>query len=395
MALEPAARFATAASMAAALEGWLSDPAVPRGRRRRGAAAAGAAAAGVVAGAAVAHAVASARRARTRSRTRPTRTRGASRPAAPVDHARRPAPAPDGRGRRRGRRRPGPWGWIAGLLGLLILIIVGFLVFQMLTGGRAVAVGEPVRIRLGGAGRRRPQGRRHEDADAEAALAAVGLTMTVTATEERTDVEPDIVLTQDPVEGATAESGSTVNVTVSRGKAAVAVPNIRTKPRNEALQLIVQAGLTVGTESSAFDPAVPAGSVVSQSPAAGIIVAPGTPVDYVISNGPQPTPSPTPAPTPSPTPAPTPSPTPKPTPTPTPAPVNVGDYTCQTVEVATTLIDSDGFTVGTTTSDPAGTEPVPLTWIVTAQDPAPGQKRPLGAAINLVAQDPATTTACP
>ena len=92
-------------------------------------------------------------------------------------------------------------------------------------------------------------------------------------------------------------------------------------------------------------------------------------MDYVLSDGPKPTPSPTPTPTPTPTPAPTPTPTPVPTPTPTPAPVNVGDYTCKTVEVATTLIDADGFSLGSVVSDPAGTDPVPGTWIVTAQDP--------------------------
>ena len=111
----------------------------------------------------------------------------------------------------------------------------------------------------------------------------------------------------------------------------------------------------------------------------------------VVSAGPEPTP------TPSPTPTPTPSPTPTqvPTPTPTPAPVNVGDYQCVTVEVATNLIDADGFALGTVTSEPAGTDPVPQTWIVIDQAPNPGAKRPIGTAINLVAADPATVTTCP
>ena len=130
--------------------------------------------------------------------------------------------------------------------------------------------------------------------------------------------------------------------------------------------------------------------MISQSPSAGIAVAPETPVDYVLSEGPEPTPSPTP------TPAPTPhARRPTPTPTPTPAPVNVGDYVCSTVEVATTLIDGDGFTLGSVVSDPAGTDPVPVTWIVTAQDPKAGAKQPVGTAIDLTAQDPATQIVCP
>ena len=39
---------------------------------------------------------------------------------------------------------------------------------------------------------------------------------------------------------------------------------------------------------------MPAGLVASQSPLAGSVVVRGTPVDYVVSKGPEPTPSPTP-----------------------------------------------------------------------------------------------------
>jgi len=226
--------------------------------------------------------------------------------------------------------------------------------------------------------------------DAQTAADEVGLVLKITG-EERSDIEPGIVLTQDPVEGETVAGGSEVAITVSIAKGLVTVPDILNLPRNEALQLIVGEGLKVGTETSDFSATVPAGSVISQNPSAGIAVAPETAVDYVLSDGPKPTPSPTP----TPTPAPTPTPTPVPTPTPTPAPVNVGAYTCQTVEVAPTLIDADGFTLGSVVSDPGGTDPVPGTWIVTAQDPTAGQKQPAGTAINLTAQDPAIQTVCP
>ena len=68
------------------------------------------------------------------------------------------------------------------------------------------------------------------------------------------------------------------------------------------MTVIVGAGLKVGTRTDAFDPLVPAGSVVSQDPDPGLQAAPGTPVDYVVSKGPEPSPSPTPTPTPTPTP---------------------------------------------------------------------------------------------
>ncbi len=394
MALEPANRFASAASMASALEGWLAEP----GSGAAGASAAGAA---VVGTATVASAAA-------RPNAVPYPSDAYARavpPAAPVSTRGTPPPPPplDGEGDDDGGS--GPWAWVAGILGLLILGIVGFLVFGMLTGGGKPAPSESPSPSPS-ASAAMVTVPRLVDLTLEAAQAAaaqLGFTLTIAGSEERTDIPPDVVLTQDPAEGGTVAEGGEVLVTVSRGKVSAAVPNLRNLPRNEALQLIVQESLTVGTETHAFDPVVPAGSVISQSPLAGIIVAPGTAVDYVISDGPEPTPTPAPTPTPTPVPTPTPTPTPRPTPTPTPAPVNVGDYTCQTaqvpttqtVEVATTQIDSDGFALGKVTSDPPGTDPVPTTWIVTAQSPKAGQKRPLGTAIELVAQDPATQTVCP
>ena len=76
-------------------------------------------------------------------------------------------------------------------------------------------------------------------------------------------------------------------------------------------------------------------------------VAPGTPVDYVISDGPEPTPTPTPPPTP----------TPhrsrrrrrrrrRPPRRRRPGRRTSATYTCLTVEVATTLIDADEFALG-------------------------------------------------
>jgi beta-lactam-binding protein with PASTA domain len=317
-----------------------------------------------------------------------------SAPPAPVATRGTPPPPPplDGEGEEGGNS---PWAWIAGLLGLGILVIVGFLVFKMLTGGGGADASPSVSPSASAAMVTVPKFVDMALVAAQAQADQLGITLTITGTVERTDIPADTILTQDPAEGGTVAEGGEVRLTVSRGKVAVAVPDLRAKPRNEALQLIVSNGLTVGTETQVFDPTAPAGTVVSQSPAAGIIVAPGTAVDYAVSKGPEPTPSPTPSPTPTPAPTPTPTPTPKPTPTPTPAPVNVGDYTCNTVEIATTLIDSDGFAMGVVTSDPAGTAPVPITWIVTAQDPKAGLKKPAGTKINLVAQDPATQTVCP
>jgi beta-lactam-binding protein with PASTA domain len=109
-------------------------------------------------------------------------------------------------------------------------------------------------------------------------------------------------------------------VTVAQGIEQVPMPDLRNKTEAQAVQEIVTAGLLPGIKAEAFDPTVPLGLVVSQSPAPGVVVAKGTAVDYTISKGPEPTPTPTIAPTPTPTPPPTAPPTPPPPPTPTPKP---------------------------------------------------------------------------
>ncbi|MDP2349992.1 MAG: PASTA domain-containing protein, partial [Chloroflexota bacterium] len=193
------------------------------------------------------------------------------------------------------------------------------------------------------------------------------------------------VLSQQPLAGQAVDAGAQVNLIVARGKTATVVPGLRGKTEAEALQLIVSEGLIVGTRAEAFDPLIPLGSVVDQSPGPGQLMAPGSPVAYVVSMGPEPSPSPTP----SPTPTPTPSPTPMPTPPPTPVPANVGNYRCMTLGEATTAIGADGFGLGTLSPDP-----VPPLWIVTSQSPAAGTKKPAGTPIDLVFEDPAVVGTC-
>jgi beta-lactam-binding protein with PASTA domain len=63
-------------------------------------------------------------------------------------------------------------------------------------------------------------------------------------------------------------------------------------------------------------------------------------------------------------------------------------------DAATAAIGADGFTLGTVTSEPVGTSPIPPAWVVLSQDPAPGVKKPAGSPINLVMADKAATS-CP
>ena len=76
------------------------------------------------------------------------------------------------------------------------------------------------------------------------------------------------------------------------GGATVAVPNVVNLTQAAATTALGNAGLTLGTVSTASSTTVPAGSVISQNPGAGTLVAPGSAVALVVSSGPPPPPPP-------------------------------------------------------------------------------------------------------
>jgi serine/threonine-protein kinase len=383
MSLDPADRYASAAAMASALEGYLTDPS-----DRTGTAAVAGAAAGAALGAAT---VASATARPNQPVPYPPDAYAKAAPAAVSTTSGTPPPPPGSAAAEDEEGGSGPWAWVAVLLGVGVLAVIGFLLFRLLTGGGSAdespspsASAAPVTV---------PSFVDQLFDDAQEQAIALGLELIVSGTEE-SDLEVGTILSQDPAEGEILDAGSQVRVVVARGRESVAVPDLRAKPEAEAVQLIVTEGLMPGTRTEAFDAFVPIGAVVSQQPGPGILVAPATPVDYVVSKGPEPTPTPTPPPTPTPTPPPTPTPTPPPTPT--PGPVNVGDYTCQTLEDATTNIGDDGFSGGVLTPVSPGSPA--QDWLVVGQDPAPGSKQPLGTEIDLMVgdpDDPNTQAVCP
>jgi heat shock protein HslJ len=115
----------------------------------------------------------------------------------------------------------------------------------------------------------------------------------------------------------------------------VAVPDVIDETEQDGLVTLGAAGLTAGAKSRAYSEDFDSGRIISTDPRAGVIVARGTAVDYVVSRGPEPTPSPTPKPTTKPTPKPTAKPTPKPTAKPTPKPTTKPTPTAQPTELPT------------------------------------------------------------
>jgi beta-lactam-binding protein with PASTA domain/tRNA A-37 threonylcarbamoyl transferase component Bud32 len=396
LATNPEDRFASANDMAGALERYLGEeravdgPHAPRaaaGAAAGGIAAAGAA--GAVAGAAAAGAAGGAGAAGAAGAV-PTMAAGVARPNpearipyAPDAYANRPA-TPAARAAAltddpdevdEGSRLGGPWLWVSAVLAIAILALAAFVVVKLTSGpgpSTAPQVQVPNLVGL------------TFDA-AKAAATAKNLEVRQVAF-ETSPAAVGTVTKQDPAEGATVDSGSVVNLTMAISPQGVAVPDLRGRIEQDAVNLIAAAGLTVGTRTEDFDPLIPAGLVVSNDPGPNEVVLPRTPINYVVSKGPEPTP--TPAPTPVPTPVPTPKPTPVITPKPTPVILTVKDYRCTLLAIAQAQIQNDGFALGTVSgpNDPAS--------IVVAQDPAPNtQVAPL-TPINLtVVSAPAET--CP
>jgi len=124
-------------------------------------------------------------------------------------------------------------------------------------------------------------------AAAEAAITSAGLNSSAT-TEFSGTVPAGVVISQNPAAGTDVASGSVVSLVVSVGPAPVTipVPDVAGLTQAAAETAITNAGLTVGNVSTANSDTVPAGNVISQTPAASTEVTPDSTVDLVVSTGP-------------------------------------------------------------------------------------------------------------
>src|SRR2546423_732881 len=274
-------------------------------------------------------------------------------------------------------RGTSPWVWISALLALAILAVVGFLVVRLLAGGGKPAV-QSVTV---------PTFINKSFEQARSLAQSNGLVVQITNTDSTSKQPPNTVVDQDPKAGATINKGDTVNLTVAAGPQSVQVPTLVNLRESDALNLLTQNGLKAGKRSEAFDPTIPQGNVIDQTPAPGQPTPQGSTVNYTVSKGPEPTA--------------TPAPTPTPTPVPTPGPINVGDYRCMELGSqggAGDSIEADGFKVGNVAVD-AATKAINPAYapeeksIVVAQAPAPGTKRKPNSRIDLTVHDPSVPMA--
>jgi LEA14-like dessication related protein len=131
-----------------------------------------------------------------------------------------------------------------------------------------------------------------KDMVAAAELAArSGLAVREQAQVRHDTVPAGCVVAQVPEPGTKAEKNDTILVTVSKGRL-THVPALAGFKRDDAAAELGRAGLSPGRVSTASSNEFPAGRIIGSSPEPGSEVAPGTPVDVVISTGPRVVPPP-------------------------------------------------------------------------------------------------------
>jgi serine/threonine-protein kinase len=170
----------------------------------------------------------------------------------------------------------------------------------------------------------------------------------VEVTQENNDAQPEgTVFDQDPKGGTKVDEGSTVQLKVSAGANAVAVPDVIGSQVEQARLLLTAQGFTVATED-VVDEEAPVGEVVDQDPSANDEAPRGSEVRLFVSSGPADRPVP--------------------------------DVVGRTIAEASNLLGQAGFTVNQV-SEPSGTVEEGL---VIRTDPAADSVQPKGSTITVV-----------
>ncbi len=116
-------------------------------------------------------------------------------------------------------------------------------------------------------------------------LTDAGLAVGIVTQEYSPSVQVGMVMTQTPLAGTSVLPSVLVNLVVSRGIQPSVVPDVVGQQQVQAESAITGAGLVLGAVTQSHSETVAAGSVISQSPAAGTELPPGSAVSIVVSLG--------------------------------------------------------------------------------------------------------------
>jgi serine/threonine-protein kinase len=124
--------------------------------------------------------------------------------------------------------------------------------------------------------------------DARTKLEAADLGLEVADRVFSETVPAGSVISTDPEAGSRVVDGRTVAVVVSKGLERYAVPKLHGRTLAAAEAAVTNVSLTVGDVTKRWSDTVPEGRVIIASPTAGQEERRETPVDLVVSKGPQP-----------------------------------------------------------------------------------------------------------
>ena len=119
---------------------------------------------------------------------------------------------------------------------------------------------------------------------AQEQLVALGLI--VVPKEIRKDgIAPGVVYDQSPAAGATFQTGDSVILTFAPRTGTIMVPPIQGLLYDAAVSEAAAVGLTIEIAEERVDPTTPAGQIISQDPAATVMLPAGTAIRVVVSKG--------------------------------------------------------------------------------------------------------------
>jgi serine/threonine-protein kinase len=119
---------------------------------------------------------------------------------------------------------------------------------------------------------------------AQEQLAALGVTV-VPNELPKDGVAPGLVYDQSPPAGTTFQTGDSVTLTFSPRTGMIMVPPIQGLLYEAAVSEAAAVGLTLEIVEERVDPTTPAGQIISQDPAATVMLPAGTAIRVVVSKG--------------------------------------------------------------------------------------------------------------
>nr|WP_308204657.1 PASTA domain-containing protein [Frankia sp. R82] len=123
-------------------------------------------------------------------------------------------------------------------------------------------------------------------ADAETMLRDAGLKWSYLDPQASPTVPPGRVVTQDPPDGSRVDKNATISLRLSTGPATIRVPDLANLTQEQATARLAQVNLIMGGLSNQASDTIPAGHVISTSPAIDTAVQPRSNVVLVMSTGP-------------------------------------------------------------------------------------------------------------